>query len=309
MQVGRPTVVTVGGSGGTENGEGGSGGSEDVVEPAEGGTGGDDVEGGSTPLADAGPPPATELPESDVINVEDGAFEPGEPPPATGGATLPGILSLTGPSAVTNGGTAILHVELAAPLANPLFVVGLVGDTGYHTVTGTDADADGIYDIRVQVSGDASQAQLVLNVAVTDGMGGIGAYSELALELVQSGIGDVKITLSFDRLYDLDLHVVEPNGEEISYENDSSATGGQLDLDSGAHCMPSPANSENIFWPREGAPEGAYHVTVVNYEQCSPGEIAFSVRVAHDNIVDTFKGSFADATVGSVFEVTTFTRP
>jgi len=260
------------------------------------------------PVPDAGPPPEPEQPETDVIRVEDGDFQPGEPPPATGGATLPGILSLTGPAAVTNGGAAILHVQLAAPLANPLFVVGLVGDSGYHTVTGTDADADGIYDIRVQVSGDASQAQLVLHVAVTDGMGGIGAYSELALELVQSGIGDVKITLSFDRLHDLDLHVVEPNGEEIFYDNNSSATGGELDLDSGAHCEVSPSNSENIFWPREGAPAGTYHVTVVNYEQCSPGEIAFSVRVAHDTVVDTFRGSFADATVGAVFDVTTFQR-
>ncbi len=280
--------------------EGGSGGAEDPPSAAAGGS------GGSAGAEAAGGTGAAALP-TDVINVEGGDFQSGDAPPSSGVEALPAILSLTGPPAVTNGGSAILHITLASPVDAPKFVVERVGDSGYHTVVVGTPAADGGYDIGVQVAGGASQQALVLRVALTDEAGDVGEYAEISLELVESGLGDVKITLSFDRLHDLDLHVLEPNGEELSYENNASLSGGELDLDSGAMCVPSAVYNENVFWP-EGAPSGQYRVTVVNFKQCTPGEIAFSVRVAYDNVVETFPGSFADGTEGAVFEVVTFRR-
>jgi hypothetical protein len=285
-------VLGCGSDRGVPNGASGSAGS----------SAGSPVGGGDVPGAGGA------APVGDVIQVESGDFRIGETPPENAADTLPAISSLTGPTAVTNGGTAILHIELSSPVADPLFLVSLVGDAGYHTLPGVDTDQDGVYDITVQVSGDAEQPSLVLRVAVTDGEGNVGPYSELEIDLVQSGQGDVKITLSFDRTHDLDLHVVEPNGEEISYENNASATGGELDLDSGEHCKVSPANSENIFWPPGGAPSGQYRVSVVNYEHCTPGVIEFRVRVAYDTTVTTYRGSFGDGEVGGVFDVVTFER-
>jgi hypothetical protein len=289
-------VLGPGGAGAPAAGAGGAGGS-----------------GGGT-SSDAGSGGAANGGGNSVISVDDGDFNSGDPPPTVGEAELPEIVSVTGPAAVTNGGTAILHVELSAPAESPEFVVGLVGDTGYHTVVGADPDADGIYDISVQVRAEAMQPSLVLTVALRDAEGNVGPYHQWEIELVRSGTGDVKITLSFDRLHDLDLHVVEPNGEEISYTNDASRTGGKLDLDSGSHCEPSAANAENIFWPPQGAPAGEYIVSVQNFEQCSPGDIDFTVRVAYDNRVDTYRGTFADGTAGeaitadNVKEVVRFTR-
>jgi hypothetical protein len=297
------TIIPVGG-GGTGEPSAGTGGSPVAAAGAGAGGGG---AGGS-----AGAP--VDPVGSDVIDVNDGDFSNGDPPPTEGGEALPQIVQVTGPSAVTNGGTAILHVQVSPPIASPLFVIGLEGDTGYHTVTAADPDGDGVYDISVQVAGEASQASLVLSVALMDAMGNVGPYHPITIELVRSGTGDVKVTLSFDRLHDLDLHVIEPNGEEISFTNDASATGGQLDLDSGSNCMPSSANAENIFWPPGGAPAGTYRVTVHNYEQCSPGAIDYTVRVAYDAIVNTYTGSFPDATASetvsasNVRDVVTFTR-
>lgn len=284
------------GSGGTDGASGGAGAGE-AGTSAEGGSGG-----------------APDGVGSDVISVDDGDFSTGDPPITAGDGELPEIVAVTGPPAVTNGGTAILHVQLSPAIESPEFVVGLVGDTGYHTVVGADPDGDGIYDISVQVNGDAMQPSLVMTVALIDAQGNVGPYHQLEIELVRSGTGDVKITLSFDRLHDLDLHVVEPNGEEISYTNDASATGGQLDLDAGSHCMASAANAENVFWPPDGAPAGEYIVSVQNFEQCSPGPIDFTVRVAYDNRVNTYRGTFADGTAGeavtanNVQEVVRFTR-
>lgn len=274
------------------------GGSAGAPSAGTGGTNEAGAPGDGDPSAGGGGSPP-DAPGSDVIDIDDGDFSAGTPPP-TIGDMVPQIVNVTGPSAVTNGGTALLHVQLSPPVASPVFVIGLDGDSGYHTVTGTDPDGDGIYDISVQVAAEATQASLLLSVALIDAAGNVGPYSPIEIALVQSGTGDVKITLSWDRLHDLDLHVIEPNGEEVQYQNSSSLTGGELDLDSGANCEPSVANTENIFWPSQGAPAGDYVVTVHNYQQCSPGPIEFSVRVAYDNVVNTYRGSFAEGTAGEV---------
>jgi hypothetical protein len=287
-----PTIVNgPPGSAGMTAEVGGSGGAG----AAEGGSGGAAGSGGS---AGAGP-------QSDVVEVGGGDFTVGVPPAGADAGVAdagsePRIVSLTGPEAVTNGGSIILQVRVSPPVASPKFVVGLDGDTGYHTVTGSDPDGDGVYDISVQVAAEATQTSLGFSVALLDAEGNAGPYQRLQVELVHSGTGDVKVTLSFDRLHDLDLHVIEPSGDEIYYERTVTGSGGQLDLDSGSHCMPSPANSENVFWPPGGAPAGTYKVSVQNFQQCSPGPIAFRVRIAYDNRVEVYEGSFDDGTAAEV---------
>ena len=274
-------------------GEAGAGGSEST---AGGGTGGDPG-GGEAGTTEVTPEPE---PESDIVTVQDGDFTVGEPPTTANEGVLPQIVSVTGPTAVTNGGSAVLRVQVTPPPVSPTFVVGLVGDSGYHTVSPPDPEGDGIYEISVQVAGEATQTSLVFSVALVDAQGNVSSYREVTIEIVQSGTGDVKVTLSFDRLHDLDLHVVEPSGDEIYYERQSTASGGQLDLDSGAHCESTPATSENIFWPPGGAPAGEYRVFVQNYEQCSPGAISFTVRVAYDNVVNTYTNTFPDGTASEM---------
>lgn len=284
---------------------------EPIDEPAQGGSGGMAGTGG---MSGSGGAPVVEPPRSDVIEVDDGDFTPGPPPPPASEGTLAQIVSVVGPPAVTNGGSAILHVQLSAPVTAPRFVVGLNEDSGYHTVTGVDPDGDGTYDITTVVAAGATQTSLTFRVALTDGSGAVGAYTQLAIPVIQSGTGDVKITLSWDRLHDLDLRVVEPSGEVIRYSNQSSGTGGTLDLDSGANCGASTANSENIFWPAGGGPTGQYVVSVHNYQQCTAGPIDYTVRIVYDNVVSTYKGTFLEGTAsdqdtaGSLREITTFFR-
>jgi hypothetical protein len=78
--------------------------------------------------------------------------------------------------------------------------------------------------------------------------------------VINGGRGDVKVTLSWNNLADVDLHVVDPYGEEIYYSHKSSASGGALDIDNTYGYGP-----ENIFWPAGGAPTGTYKVYVNFY--------------------------------------------
>jgi hypothetical protein len=247
----------------------------------------------------AGAEPSSALDDSGrVIVVRDADFTTGDAPATSANEALPQIVGLTGPNAVTNGGTALLHVQLSPPTPSPTFVVQLAGDAGYHTVVGVDPEGDGIYDISVRVASAAAGTSLMLSVALLDAAGNAGPPRDIEIWLVRSGTGDVKVTLSFDRLHDLDLHVLEPTGDQIFYQRPGSTLGGRLDLDSGAHCEPSAANTENVFWPPGGAPAGRYSVSVHNYQQCSPGAIAFDVTIEYGGRLETYEGTFADGTAG-----------
>lgn len=71
------------------------------------------------------------------------------------------------------------------------------------------------------------------------------------------GSGDVQATLSWTSGDDLDLHVIDPSGEEVYYSNPTSASGGQLEVDRIPGCSSDGSQHvENIFWPTGESPPG-----------------------------------------------------
>jgi hypothetical protein len=89
--------------------------------------------------------------------------------------------------------------------------------------------------------------------------------SRLRREKAQTG--DIQISLMWNNVNDLDLHVICPCGDKICYLYRRSACGGELDVDmnarGGTHFSPEPV--ENIFWPHGGAAPGNYVVIVDHY--------------------------------------------
>src|ERR1035437_1778338 len=84
------------------------------------------------------------------------------------------------------------------------------------------------------------------------------------------GSGDVQITLLWTSDSDLDLHVIDPAGNEIYFSNPSSSTGGRLDHDEVPGCgSAATTHAENVFWAAGTAPSGQYKAFVNNYEPCS----------------------------------------
>lgn len=76
--------------------------------------------------------------------------------------------------------------------------------------------------------------------------------------------GDVQVSLAWNNVNDLDLHVLSPAGEEIHFAAPRSSDGGQLDVDMNAGRTLSTKPVENIFWATRTAPRGKYTV-MVNY--------------------------------------------
>jgi hypothetical protein len=123
------------------------------------------------------------------------------------------------------------------------------------------------------------------------------------------GTGDVQVTLRWSNLNDLDLHVIDPAGEEIFFQHRTSASGGQLDVDSNAGCTSNLTEEplENIFWATGQAPHGTYYVHVRYFQQCiEQARTPFEVRFLVDGQTQTFTGEANSA--GETFPVATFER-
>jgi len=122
------------------------------------------------------------------------------------------------------------------------------------------------------------------------------------------GSGDVRVTLTWRSTADIDLHVIDPTGEEIYYNHDASASGGQLDVDDQCHETTAHGGPENIFWPTGGAPRGQYEVRVVYYEECSEageGPTGWTVTTLVDGQSKTYSGTISP---GETQSVCTFSR-
>ena len=75
---------------------------------------------------------------------------------------------------------------------------------------------------------------------------------------------DIRASLIWNNLNDLDLHVVPPSGEEIFYGHKQSECGGWLDVDMNVRGE-TEKPVENVRWTKGTAPKGRYRLSVQNY--------------------------------------------
>jgi uncharacterized protein YfaP (DUF2135 family) len=96
------------------------------------------------------------------------------------------------------------------------------------------------------------------------------------------GTGDVQATLRWTGDADLDLHVIDPEGVEIYFDNAGSPSGGTLDVDMVPTCgATDSSNVENVFWPEGESIPGVYQAFVVHYEgSCGqPGTFELELKI------------------------------
>ncbi len=116
---------------------------------------------------------------------------------------------------------------------------------------------------------------------------------------VEVKVGDPQFTLLWDSEADLDLHVIEPGGKEIYWEERKGQLGGELDVDNQKGFGP-----ENIYWLRdvEGTdrkekgpgPPGEYRYFVVYWGGFGgvPKPTRWKIRVKHGGSVTIVSGRF-----------------
>ena len=92
--------------------------------------------------------------------------------------------------------------------------------------------------------------------------------SDLARRLENAGgkTGDIEIALAWNNENDLDLSVIDPNGELIYYGHKIARSGGELDVDANFVKPYTREPVENIYWPVGRAPRGHYMVRVTYWD-------------------------------------------
>ena len=157
-------------------------------------------------------------------------------------------------------------------------VVALQGIDGYVDV-GYAADRSDA-DVAITLFGDLPAGSFTLRVAGRQGSD-VGEYVSIPVNVIEVGSdGPIQVSVSWDTPSDVDLHVIDPTGEEIYFGNLEGETGGELDLDSNPNCSLDNRNNENITWGDDDDPaSGTYTVLVHYWSPCGQGTTNYIVTV------------------------------
>ncbi|ESU29105.1 hypothetical protein FLJC2902T_11440 [Flavobacterium limnosediminis JC2902] len=121
----------------------------------------------------------------------------------------------------------------------------------------------------------------------------------IRFRVLDVGTGDVQISMTWDTQSDVDLWLIEPDGNKIYYADKTSSSGGELDFDNTVEYGP-----ENIFF-NTTAPSGTYTVKV-NYFSGAPTTTHYNVVVKNGSTITNYEGTL---TVDDQTDtVTTFTK-
>jgi hypothetical protein len=272
-----------------------------LVVAVAGGCGGDD----DGPTQPAGPAVAEFLSRVATAEGATAAARTGAPPAGGNGPAASAELA----SATILGGTT--QVTVTSTAAFTRVVVAVQGAQGYYEVTLPTATTEAT--MLLTLAQNLPENTFVIRYAVGTGAA-VGAFDETPVAVTAVGTGDVQVSVSWDAASDVDLHVVDPAGDELYYGNPDVASGGELDLDSNPDCIIDNVQNENVTWPAGGAPAGEYVVRLDYYAGCNVPETNYVVTVrVKGRAPQTFSGKFTGAGdeggEGSGIEITRFSAP
>jgi uncharacterized protein YfaP (DUF2135 family) len=204
-----------------------------------------------------------------------------------------------------NASQALQALFLKVPGSNSLITVNLGGagkaallDQQAAFAANGNPKAEQTFNVEVTLPTNLEQGQFNVDIAVQDAAGNVSNTGRGTIVVGRVGTGKLQFSLAWDADVDLDLHVTEPNGNEIFWANPESPTGGTLDIDdlngpaSSGRPAGEPEGVENIFW-QDTAPTGTY-VVRVNYFDSSGPAANFVVTVSADGqVLETIsRGNF-----------------
>ena len=226
--------------------------------------------------------------------------------PQTGGG-IP-IVTAPIPALILLGGT----IQVTASSATPFTKIAVV-----------IPDLDDFWELTLPAATTSAQILMVFGqnipvpvfqVRMAGALGGAyGALQNSPVSIISVGTGDVQVNITWDSRADVDLHVVDPLGEEVYWAHKTAVSGGTLDLDSNARCSSDGPRAENIFWASGLiAPHGDYLVRVDYWSNCADVKTNYVVTVnargkAPQVLTGFFTGSGDGGGKGSGRIITTMT--
>lgn len=215
--------------------------------------------------------------------------------------------------------------------------IGIQGESGYlkvkldkPTVAGRATTEETVYTYTVIVLLSQNlNKSFTLTFTTVNKQGEISTQFTSQTNFVAAGTGDLQVNLRFSNDKDVDLYVVEPNGNVIYYgqpfpyyteeyqiinewlesEDDYSEPNIEwgkigLDIDSNAGCDIDGINSENIFFNTNCIQKGTYQVWVNMFANCDSSiATSYTVRTTYKGA--TISTTFGDNPSSGVFPIGT----
>ncbi len=187
----------------------------------------------------------------------------------------------------------ILTGTLAA--GSVALLLGLQGDDGHWilpaSAPNTWAPDQPTFSAQLGLSRAMMPGEAQLHLVAIDAETRAGPPTLVPLTVLAAAPaeGQVVVTLSWDSDSDLDLHVVDPSGNEVwkgdiasAPADDGSSSAGLLDFDSNAGCVLDGRRMESVAWAK--APAGHYQVLVDAFSLCQASAARWRVDVLVDGV-------------------------
>ena len=205
----------------------------------------------------------------------------------------PAVTEVVGNQVIASGGAFFLDVVTDPGVDRLLVSVGEEG-FGYFEIDLT-ANAGSSHRVvgHLRFGLDPTLPPLCLRITAVNGDGVAGAPVCHTMFIAPVANGELEITVSWDAISDLDLHVVDAHGDELYYAQGEVESGGMFDLES--YCDDSFGGiirNEHVAWPEQSPPPGTYVVRVNHWESCGAAETNYVVRVNYRGEISTFSGTF-----------------
>jgi hypothetical protein len=235
-------------------------------------------------------------------------WAPGPPPAARGGPAVTGALFV---------GRALLRDGYAQRLIGSMgngttgMWIGLDGDDGGWILPAdppsTDVPDQPTFDLDIAIGADAPLGPIDLRIVASDADGRAGEAYTLTImsEDVPPPAGELVFGLSWEGTADLDLHVVEPGGNEAwwgdpntyeppppgqPFDPNAWRRGGLLDRDANGACRRDARPREHVVWTMP-PPSGHYIVRVDTKSLCgAPSAYWFASAYRNGTLVDSAQG-------------------
>ena len=217
-------------------------------------------------------------------------------PDPSGGSAI----SISGSGTIVTGGSFFLDVvpESGAPIDTLLISIEHEA-AGYYEIDLPGKAAS--YRLVGAVPYDLDQTRVassiglcVTTVHAIDRVGETQCHRVYIADIAPVVSRDVQVTLSWDADSNLDLQVVDPNGNEVAR---SSVQGEQDPVkDSNEGCertgaTPDGIRNEQVAWTAGSVPAGVYTVRVNYQASCGAAETNYVLRVNNEAETSTFSGT------------------
>ena len=238
----------------------------------------------------------------------------------------PRVIDHDGVTTLVGGGSTeleLMYEQWETPSEPRMMIIEIDDEFGFYVIdqvaSPEEIEESGLLE-EFFVSPNAPGGDFEVRVAFDDGTGTPDnprpvQWYRINFDIVPTIGGALQFALNWDTPTDVDLHVIDPDGDIVFYANPQSASGGQLDLDSNAGCNIDGVQNENVIWNAQSAPAGDYRVAVNLWSACGlTGSTDWRLTILVDGepvqaLDGTLQATDEDPGADPLDVVTTFTYP